>query len=228
MGGVPLIHYNNHRSRRMIQPATASPSVATTSRFQSEHEVLETPTLIERVWSSSPRIVWWGAIVAGAIAAIAIQVIFAILGTALGLTVVGGADDASAKGLSIAGAIYWLITGLISLYIGGMIAGRMRGTADRGVSAMHGFLAWCTVTVLSMLMLVVAGGAAIGGSLGILGDTMADNARTQNIGERTEFDRSSTNTPAGERQPDLDTRDNATLTTPRITEDEAKEAARNA
>lgn len=157
----------------------------------------------------SPRVTWWSAIVAGAFTAISIQVIFAVLGTAIGLSVFSGGEDALEAGLSIGAAMYWLVTGLISLFIGGYVASRMRNTANGRVGAIHGFLTWCTVTVLSMLLLAMAGGAAIGGSLAVVGDAMAANGGN----ERASLNRDS----------DSMSRESRT-----VTEQERKEAAKNA
>lgn len=208
----------------MIQ--TSTHAAATTSpRFDTDPDITPSITRSHAYFdreSDSPRIVWWSAIVAGAVAAIALQVLFALLGTAIGLTVVAAANDAPEAGLSMGGAIYWLVTGLISLFVGGMIAGRMRGCADRGVSAMHGFLTWCTVTAISLWLLTMAGGAAVSGTLGMVGDAMGN--RNANV----QVNRPSNNQASNQSNYSNNSANSATDTTLRVSEEDAKEAAGHA
>jgi hypothetical protein len=147
-------------------------TATTPPRFDTK---LDEATPLDFEPAVSARITWWGAILAGAFAAISLQVIFAVLGTAIGLSVLGAADDTAEKGLGVGAAIYWLITGLVSLFIGGWIASYLRRTGEPGIGAIHGLLAWCTVTVLSTVLLTMAGGAAIGGSLAAVGDSFTMN-----------------------------------------------------
>jgi len=118
------------------------------------------------------RTLSWGAIVAGALAALSLMAIFAVLGTAIGLSVISATSNTPEEGLSMGAAIYWLVTGLIALFVGGWIASRLRRANTAGAGAMHGFLAWCTVTVISTILLTMAGGAAIGGSLAGVGNSL--------------------------------------------------------
>lgn len=73
----------------------------------------------------------WGAIMVGAVSAIGLQFIFTILGLAIGATVgdaAAGADASdTAATVSIAAGVWWLVTGIISLMVGGIIFGRLSG-----------------------------------------------------------------------------------------------------
>lgn len=127
----------------------------------------------------TPRTTWWSAIVAGACAAMAIQVIFAVLGAAIGMSVISSSSSSvSDRALSLGAAVYWLVSGLVSLFIGGWVAGRLRLTADAGIGAMQGFLAWGLITILSAAMMATIGGAAMGGSLAMVGDSLNANLRS--------------------------------------------------
>lgn len=183
----------------MVQSTATS-----TPRFETGVEGM-TPTSYDPVVTA--RITWWGAIVAGAFTAMSLMAIFAVLGSAIGLSVVSASDDISERGLSVGAAIYWLITGLIALFAGGWIASHLRRTCDSGVGAIHGFLAWCTVTVLSSVLLAMAGGAAIGGSLAAVGDAF----QARNMSSAQPAVRASA-------KPDGDP----------VNEQQAKEAAKNA
>lgn len=126
------------------------------------------------------RTTWWGSILAGAVVAMALMAVFAILGTAIGLTVLSTTNDTPGEGLGFGAALYWLITGLISLFVGGWTASHLRRTSDSGAGAMDGFLVWCTVTVLSGVLLTLGGGAVIGGSLAAVGDVMQSSTQSTN------------------------------------------------
>jgi hypothetical protein len=201
----------------MIHPTDTPAVPPTAARFETRYEDTST---IEHIVAPA-RLTRWGAIAAGALTAMSAQVIFAVLGTAIGLTVIGAADDTPEQGLSIGAGIWWLVTGLVSLFVGGWVAGRLCGYVDSFMTSTHGFLSWCTVTVLSALMLAMASGSALGGSLGMVGAAMGANTRTS---ERpVNVDRSSGSSI------DQDSRtvpSNAEV--PQLTERERKGAAKNA
>ena len=195
----------------MIQPA----AVVTTSRFETTE--LDRPTH-DHV-AVAPRLTSWSAVIAGAFAAMSMQVIFALLGSAIGLSVIGATADTPERGLSIAAGIWWLLSGLASLGFGGWLAGRLSGSWDAGVGGVHGFLGWCTVTVLSAVLLVMAGGSALGGSLGMVGNAMAANTRSSMSAFND--DRSNDSATSDSRLPTA----NPDI---RLTESERKEAAKHA
>src|SRR5690606_7383185 len=61
----------------------------------------------------------WGAILAGTVTAIASQIVLTVLGLAIGLTVVD--PSANQQGFGLGAGIWWLITGLVSLFLGGLV-----------------------------------------------------------------------------------------------------------
>jgi hypothetical protein len=126
----------------------------------------------------------WGAIVAGALAAIGVTVFLVALGSALGLQSVSPWRSASASAAAIGtGAAIWIVlTQWIASAFGGYLTGRLRTKwAAMGTDEVlfrdtaHGFLAWAVGTVLVFLfaaslagggvsaVATVASGAAQGG-----------------------------------------------------------------
>lgn len=92
----------------------------------------------------------WAAIIAGAIVATAIAVVFAGFGAALGLSALSAQEgEGSGRWSLILTGLWALITVLASYGAGGYVAGRMRRAAD-GVPAseaatrdsMHGMIVW--------------------------------------------------------------------------------------
>jgi hypothetical protein len=146
----------------------------TTSRFETSRPVAVEAVAVDV--AATPRtFTWWGAIVAGVVSAIALQAFFAVLGTAIGLTIAHNANDVPEQGIGLGAGLWWLITGLISLYVGGWVAGRLTPSVDKTIGAMHGFLTWCTVTVISAILVAMAGGALLGGGLSAASNVVARN-----------------------------------------------------
>jgi hypothetical protein len=116
----------------------------------------------------------WGAIFAGAVAALATTLILVVLGGGLGLAAVSRWYRSGA-GIGAVGvaAIAWLVVvQWLSSAIGGYMAGRLRskwtGTIhDDEVffrDTAHGFLAWCVASVAGAVLLAGAGALALGGA----------------------------------------------------------------
>ncbi|HUL06212.1 MAG TPA: hypothetical protein VLV76_07750 [Candidatus Acidoferrum sp.] len=104
----------------------------------------------------------WGAIFAGAIAAVAITLILLLLGSGIGLSVIspwyGAGVTATTLGLS---AVIWLVVvQWLSSALGGFLAGRLRTkwtglhTHEVGFrDTAHGLLAWSLATVAGAVLL---------------------------------------------------------------------------
>ncbi len=108
----------------------------------------------------------WGSIFAGAIIAMATQLVLTLIGVAIGLATVspatGGTPSGTAFGL---GATVWLLlSSLISLFLGGYIAARLGGTFN---GWLHGLATWGLVTMLTIMLLTTAAGGLIGTASGL-------------------------------------------------------------
>src|SRR5690606_3927196 len=106
----------------------------------------------------------WGALFAGATLAIATQMLLTLLGVAIGLVALGATEGASAEPFGIGAAIWWLLTGLISLFIGGLAAGRLSRAGYPIDGLLHGLLVWSVTTVFSAWLLTTAAANLIGGA----------------------------------------------------------------
>ncbi|WP_236552461.1 hypothetical protein [Belnapia sp. F-4-1] len=124
---------------------------------------------------SLPSRISWGAIIAGAIVAVAIGLMLNALGAGVGATTV----DATARGtpsassFGIGAAIWLLVSNLIGLAVGGYVAARLSGTADNTDGTLHGLAVWGTTFLISAVLLgnVVSGIAstATSGASSLLG-----------------------------------------------------------
>lgn len=126
-------------------------------------------------------VVSWGAILAGLTAALALQVLFMLLGAGLGFALYSPLTDANPVAELGKGAV--IIQGLsavFSLWLGGWVAGRFTPARVRLTGTLHGFCVWCAATVAGVLL--VAGGAGwalgdlsklVGGGLSLAGKPAA-------------------------------------------------------
>ncbi len=102
----------------------------------------------------------WRAIIAGAVGAMAIQLLLTVLGMAIGLNI---AQDGAGTGLAVSSGIWLIISACIALFFGGWIAGCMGRSCKPRVGILHGFLQWSLVTALSLYMVTSAVGVFFGG-----------------------------------------------------------------
>jgi hypothetical protein len=119
----------------------------------------------------------WGAVLAGAVAAISLSILLLTLGTGLGFAAISpwAGRGASASAFAMSGAIWLIVTQWISAAVGGYLAGRLRhrwlATHQHEVffrDTAHGLVTWSlatlvvVVSVSSALNSVGAGAARIG------------------------------------------------------------------
>lgn len=135
-------------------------------------------------WWSSSRFTRasWGAIFAGTLVTVVIQIMFTFLGAAIGFATIK-ANQANAEGLAIGSGIWLLVTALISIWVGSCIAGRLSGGPRRADGLIHGIVSWSVATLIAVLLLTTTAGALIGGAGSLFSNALGSaNSRTgQNI-----------------------------------------------
>jgi hypothetical protein len=115
----------------------------------------------------------WGAIFAGTAVAFVAQILFTLLGLAIGLTIVEPmTGQAPWEGVGIGAGIWWVVTALISLFLGGWTAGRLSGMPLRQDAMLHGVVVWGLVTFISVFFAVAAAGAVASGPIGTIQQAM--------------------------------------------------------
>jgi len=124
-------------------------------------------------WNVDWRRVSWGAIFAGTFVSLAIFLTLQILGVGIGASTVDltGRQTSSASAYGIGAAIWWLITGLISLFIGGWVAARLGWLPHKIDRMLHGLTTWAFFYIVIFYLLTTTLSALVGGSLSILGKT---------------------------------------------------------
>ena len=122
----------------------------------------------------------WGAILAGVVAAMVVQLLLNILGIGIGASSLDAAntgDNPTATGFSLTAGIWWTLSGIIASFAGGVVAGRLCGTSDSNTANWHGFVSWCVATLVIFYMLTSAVGGIIGGTFNALGSTVGAAGR---------------------------------------------------
>jgi len=124
--------------------------------------------------SAHPR-VSWGAVFAGAVAAVGLWMLLSAFGLAIGASTLNVQDAGSAKATGIFTGVWGAVAPLIALFVGGIVAGRGAGVDRRGDGALHGFVTWALAAIGGAFLLANLVGTIAGG-LASVGKTAAKAA----------------------------------------------------
>lgn len=105
----------------------------------------------------------WGAIFAGVVVGLVVQVLLTMLGLGIGVATLNPAGG-DASTFSIASGIWYVLSGIIAAYCGGYIAARMSGKTVATTGALHGLTTWAFTTLLVLYLLTSAVGSIVGGA----------------------------------------------------------------
>jgi hypothetical protein len=129
----------------------------------------------------------WSGIFGGAVAAVSVWILLYALGLALGLSGINP-DSSSVKASSIFTGVWSIIVPLVALFIGGFVAARGGGAANRQDGAMDGLIVWGVTTLLGLFVVgnllgaIVSGAGAIGKTaleaIGVAAPAAADMSKT--------------------------------------------------
>lgn len=110
----------------------------------------------------------WGAIFAGATAALITQVVLNMLGIGIGLSTVdpAGTGTPAASSLGIGAGLWFVISGILAAGVGGYLAGRLSGKPSTATAGYHGLIAWAVSTLVVLYLLSSAASGLVGGALG--------------------------------------------------------------
>jgi hypothetical protein len=111
----------------------------------------------------------WGAIFAGVVIILVFQVLLSLLGIWVGFWKVDPSEGMpTLKKLTMTEGIWWIVSSLIAVYLGGWVAGRLAGTLSESAAMLHGVLAWAIATLITTLFLASSLGSLMSGALGML------------------------------------------------------------
>lgn len=127
----------------------------------------------------------WGAIFAGVVVALVMQVLLTMLGAGIGIATLdpGTGDNPEVSAFSIAAGIWSVMSGIVAAFVGGYIAARMSGKTLPTTGAFHGLTTWALTTLLVLYFLTSTVGMIVGGAfsgiasaVGGLSETVAETA----------------------------------------------------
>ena len=159
-------------------------SVSTTAGLPGA-QAYDRPTAGEDAHTILVNRVSWGAIFAGVVVALVVQVLLTMLGVGIGVATLdpGAGDNPAVSTFSIATGIWYVLSGIIAAFAGGYIAARMSGKTVATTGALHGLTSWAFTTLLVLYLLSTAVGGIVGGAfngitsaVGGLGQTVAQTA----------------------------------------------------
>ncbi len=116
----------------------------------------------------------WGSIIAATFVILAVQITLTLLGMAIGFSTINPTTEQSPfAGITTGAAIWWALSFIISLFIGGWFAGRLSGIPSRFSGAVHGIISWGFASVIMVYFLTTTLGVLIGGTFGVVRSTIA-------------------------------------------------------
>lgn len=118
----------------------------------------------------------WGAVFAGATLAVGIWILLQSLGMGLGLTAVDTDNSGSLHSASIGTGIGSIIAPLIAMFLGAMLTGRLSGSYNRKIGALHGGVTWAVATIFGLWVVMSLVGTLVGGATRIGGAAVTGTA----------------------------------------------------
>ena len=134
---------------------------------------------VATVVGAPARRVSWAAVIAGAVIAVAVQVLLAMLGTGIGASTVdplANGESPSAGAFGIGAAVWWAVSSLIALYVGGWVAGRLSGMLRPADGGLHGVLTWAVALLALVYLVGTAASSVMSGAAGMLGTVATTTA----------------------------------------------------
>lgn len=110
----------------------------------------------------------WGAVFAGFVTVVAVQITLSLLGMGIGLGALGMRGAAMAQEVGIGSVIWMGITSIVAFFMGGWVAGKLSAVQLRSSASLHGILVWGLTSLVALFLLTSAIGAVLGGTFGML------------------------------------------------------------
>lgn len=118
----------------------------------------------------APRMAW-SVIFAGVAIALAVELMLALLGAGIGLSLIdpNSGDSASVGGLGLGSLIWWGLSTVVALAAGAYASVRVAGVARPFDGAIHGLAIWGVTLLLTVYLLTSAIGGLVGGAFRAVG-----------------------------------------------------------
>lgn len=125
-----------------------------------------------RPFLATAKRISWPAIFAGVVCAMGVQLFLSLLGVGIGASTIDPLQENNPMaGVGSGAGLWFVFSSLVSLYVGGYVAGRVCGFVRRGDGMLHGILAWGLMSLLTVYLLSSALGRIMGGVTNVFGQT---------------------------------------------------------
>lgn len=112
----------------------------------------------------------WGAVIAGVIVTVIVQLLLTLLGVGIGLVSFTPTSDSTPfSGMGTGVMVWWTLTTLISLFAGGWVSGWLSSDTGKVDRILHGVLTWSLFALFSIYLFTTSLGSLIGGIGNVVG-----------------------------------------------------------
>ncbi len=152
--------------------------VATTIESTVERRAFTTPLTM----GMFGRRVSWAAIFSGVIATTFVQVLLSSLGAGIGANAVD-ANNGVSTGIGVGAGLWMFISTIVSLFIGGWMAGRLSGIPRKTEGMLHGFLTASLGTLFVLYLMTTAVRGIFGTAFNLFNNNL--NSLNGNVTQQT-------------------------------------------
>jgi hypothetical protein len=116
----------------------------------------------------------WGAIFAGTVVILGIQLFLSVIGISVGGASINPTSEAHPfSGIPVGAGIWFGVSGLIALFVGGWVAGRLAGVPRRVDGLLHGAVCWGLANLAFLFVMTTAVGTVLGGVTSVAGKALS-------------------------------------------------------
>ncbi len=116
----------------------------------------------------------WQAVFAGLVIALAVELMLAILGVAVGLAVVNpGGPSPSGSSFGLAAGVWWIVSSIIALLFASYAAARLANVPARLDGLLQGLTIWGLSVVVALWVLSAVASGLVSGVVSALGGTLS-------------------------------------------------------
>jgi hypothetical protein len=120
----------------------------------------------------------WRAIFAGVITIIAVMLLLNLIGISIGMGSIEPTEESNPlSGLGTGTLIWWIVSSLIALFLGGYVAARVGVSFSNKSGIIQGFLTWALYTFISAWLLTSAIGSIISGVGNVVGTVLSSTGQ---------------------------------------------------
>lgn len=146
----------------------------------TDHHIVSDTYVADPIDAALYNKISWGAVFAGVSLVLAVQFLINLLGVGIGAAVIDPLtnDNPEASTFSIAGGIWFVLSGIVASFVGGYLASRLSGRPSRSTGSYHGLTTWAVTTIVVLYMLTTSVGTLVGGAFSGLGSVIGTVGQT--------------------------------------------------